>query len=297
MDYVSLTMLKSVFVPRLRSTLLLAAALVAAYALAIPAQVTITPAPQFTQVIAKESFAQPHFVRLATATAFGAAKGVGDTNVNMVLGSPLGIIQYWEEQGKTTSSWVDTGARLDISADDTVDNEGVEIVIGDALTGASGWLTVGAAAPQGGGCFEVNFTVALIAGTDQFLIGWRKIAAFDAAANYANYADWAVVGMNNVDGSIFSLGEVATGGTLSDDSGVNAANADTRTFRVCIAAVTGVPTASYTANGSSTFTNITMTNSGVAKTAGVELVPFISYIHSAGAVDTGIFINWMRLTR
>jgi hypothetical protein len=244
----------------------------------------------------RESFDHPFLVRASTATANSGALLLADTNVNVVTGGTLPLLYYWEEQTKTVSSWVVTAGKLDISADDTADNEGVEFYFGDPWIYTAGWVTSRAVAPRGGACFEVNFTLGDNAGTDQFLIGWRKVGAFDAAINYANYTDWAVVGINNVDGSIFSLGEVATGGTLSDDSGVNMADGDTRTLKVCIAAVTGVPSAFYTANGGTAYTAITMTNSGVAKTDAVELVPFISYINAAGT-NAAIFINWWQVTR
>lgn len=241
-------------------------------------------------VLLRDNFSQPHYVRTVSSTAFGAAKTLTDAATNMVLGSPLGIIQFREELAKTTSSWVDANGTLDITADNTTNDEGVEIALGDSVGGAGGWV-VSRSATNGAGCFAVNFTIALIAGTDQFVIGWRKAEAFQDVAAYAGYADWSVVGINNVDGSIFSLGEVNGGGTLSDDSGVNAANGETHTLKSCIAATTGVPSAYLDG------LPITMTNSGTAKTSAIAMYPFISYLQAGGAVDAGITINWMELTK
>lgn len=236
------------------------------------------------EVLAREAFTQP----LAVFEQDFTAKVLTDGGTMYVLGSPSGLITYREEQNKTASSWVVASNKLDITADNTTDNEGVEIYLGDGLlTDASGWILTGTT----GGCFEVNFTVALIAGTDQFVIGWRKAEAFRDDNVYTGYADWSVVGINNVDGSIFSLGEVAGGGTLSDDSGVNAANGETHTLKSCIAATTRLATAFLDDNA------ITMTNSGVAKTAATVMNPFISYLQAGGAVDANIRINWWQITR
>lgn len=234
--------------------------------------------------IAREEFTRPLLVLSTTAAG---AKGVGAAGTNYVWGSPSGLVTYREELAKTTSSWIVADNKLDISADNTTDNEGVEIYLGDGIvTDASSWIITG----KQGGCFTVNFTIALIAGTDQMLIGWRKHEAFQGGNVYTGYADWSIVGINNVDGSVFSLGEVAGGGTLSDDSGINATNASTHTLKSCISAAR-VPTAFL--NG----TPITMTNSGTAKTADIGMNPFITYLQAGGAVDANIRINWWEISR
>ena len=232
----------------------------------------------------RESFTQP----LMVVEQDFSAKALTDAATNYVLGSKLGLITYREELAKTASSWVIASNKLDITADNTTDNEGVEIYIGDGLlTDAGGWILTGTT----GGCFSVNFTVALIAGTDQFFIGWRKHEAFQDGATYTAYNEWSGVGINNVDGSVFSLGEVAAGGTLSDDSGTNAANGGTYTLKSCINATSRVPTAFLDGVA------ITLANSGTAKTAGTVMNPFISYLQAGGSVDANIRINWLEITR
>jgi len=251
--------------------------------------IAVIPTPAGSTAVTERVTAEDFTESLAVFEQDFTAKVLTDAATNYVLGSPMGLITYREEQAKTASSWIITAAnKLDISADNTTDNEGVEIYLGDGLvTDASAWLTTGLT----GGCFEVNFTITLIAGTDQFVIGWRQNEAFVGDNVYTGYADWSVVGINNVDGSIFSLGEVAGGGTLSDDSGTNAANAGTYTLKSCIDATTRVPTAFL--NG----TAITMTNSGVAKTTATKMNPFISYLEAGGAVDPAILVNWWTVTR
>ena len=145
-----------------------------------------------------------------------------------------------------------------------------------------------------GACFTVRFTITLIAGTDQFLIGWRQNEAFQDVNAYEGYSDWAVVGINNTDGSIFALAEVAGGGTLSDDSTVNAADADVRIFRSCIGA-DGVPTAQYSGDNDTVLTNITLTNGATAKTSGVQLSPFITYMQAGGVTDSAITIDYLQI--
>ena len=214
-----------------------------------------------------------------------SAKALTDAAINLVVGSPLGIIEYREELGKTASSWVQAAGAIDISADDTTDNEGVEIYLGDDDNTATGWILAGTS----GLCFEVNFTITLIAGTDQFVIGWRQNEAFVDGAVYSGYTDWAIVGITNVDGSVFANHEIAGGaGALSDDSGVNAADGETHTLKSCIS----------TAGAHSAYldgTAITMTNGAAVQTAGTYMNPFISYLASAGAADAAITINWMQV--
>ena len=54
-------------------------------------------------------------------------------------------------------------------------------------------------------------------------------------------------------------------------------------------------TAEYTANGGTTYTPITLVNGVTAHTAGDQLSPFLSYLQAGGAVDAGVFINWIQV--
>lgn len=233
----------------------------------------------------RESFDQGYFIMQDDATP----KSVTDNEMNVVFGSPIGIITYHEEVTKTASSWVIADGVLNISGDNDADNEGVEIRLGWNVT-TEGWIV----AQTSGACFTVNLTLGDISGTDQLLIGWVQNEAYSATNTYTAYSDWSLVGVNNVDGSIFSLAEVAGGGTLSDDSGVNMADGETRTLRSCVLA-NGTRTASYTAAGGSTFTAITLTNGVTAHTAGDQLLPMITFL-SAGTDGADVTINWMEVS-
>jgi hypothetical protein len=233
----------------------------------------------------RESFDQGYFVMQDDATP----KSVTDNEINVVFGSPVGIITYHEEVSKTLSSWIIADGVLNIQGDNDADNEGVEIRLGWNVT-TDGWIVAGTS----GACFTVNLTLGDISGTDQFLIGWVQNEAYNATNTYTGYSDWSLVGVNNVDGSIFSLSEVAGGGTLSDDSGVNMADGETRTLRSCITTA-GVPTAEYTANGGTTFTSITITNGVTAHTAGDQLLPMITFL-TAGTDGAEPRINWIQVS-
>ncbi len=233
----------------------------------------------------RESFDQGYFIMQDDASA----KSVTDNEINVVFGSPFGIITYHEEVTKTASSWVVADGLLDIKGDNDADNEGVEIRFGAWNVTTEGVLV----AQTSGACFTASITVGDISGTDQFLIGWVQNEAYNATNTYTSYNDWSLVGINNVDGSIFSLAEVNGGGTLSDDSGVNAADGDTRLLKSCILA-NGTRTASYSANGGSTFTAITLANGVTAHTAGDQLVPMVTFL-SAGTDGAEPKINWVQL--
>ena len=228
-----------------------------------------------------ERFNRPH---LLVSTSWASWCAATDTSTCYLIGSAMGPITYREEQNKSVRSWVESATGLDISADDTVADEGVEILLADGvgLTLGDGWLTTGTR----GGCFEVTFSNVNISATDQFVCGWRVTAAFDGANNPENYAEWSAVGiLGTTDGSIYSVGEVAGAGTLTDDSGTNILDGTTHTLKSCINASTRVPTAFLDGVA------ITMTNSGTAKTASTNMAPFCSYLHGAEAADAGIVIT------
>ena len=254
-------------------------------ATATPVNLSSTGLEVHGRLMARESFDQAYFIMQDDATA----KSVADNEINVVFGSPVGIITFHEEVTKTTSSWIVADGVLDIKGDNDADNEGVEIRIGWNSTN-EGMLV----AQTSGACFTVNLTLGDISGTDQMFIGWVQNEAYNATNTYTAYNDWSLVGVNNVDGSIFSLIEVNAGGTLSDDSTVNFADGETRTLRSCILA-DGTRTASYTAAGGTTFTDITLANGTTAHTAGDQLVPMITFL-STLTDGADITINWMEVS-
>jgi hypothetical protein len=233
-----------------------------------------------SRVLVRESFEQPFIVLEEDFTA----KVLTDNGIMTVLGSPSGIVEYYEEALKTASSWVIADGDLDISADDGAgDNEGFELMLGDDDDATSGWLV----AQTDTLCFTVNATTTLIAGTDQFVIGWRTSEAFQDTGAVANYTTFAYVGQTNIDGSVFMF--VDDGDSANDDSGVNIANASTNTYKVCMEADGGA--AAYL-NG----TEITNTNTtGQLIASGTNMVPFISYLCVAGT-DAGILIHYWEIT-
>lgn len=238
----------------------------------------------------RDEFNQGYFVMQDD----GTAKSLDDAEVNNVAGSPLGVITYREELGKTTSSWVTIDGSLDISADDSIDEEGVEILFGD---GTNPTLSQVIEAGTHGACIAAMVTIADISGTDQVHIGWRQNEAFQDVNAYAGYTVWNTVGVNNVDGSIVSSQEVSET-TDTDDSAVNWADGERRALKVCISS-TGVPTAYYTAaspdNEEPLYIPITMTETGSTLTAGTGLVPYFSYL--AETTDgADVTIQWIELS-
>jgi len=236
-----------------------------------------------THIFERENFKQGF--RKQLASDFSAATDT-DGSVNIVLGTNGVNFEYREELEKTTSSFIlNNAGALDISADDTVDNEGVEIMLGSSQTTTSGYLV----AQTDQLCFSVNVKVTLIAGTDQFVIGWRGNEAYDAANVYTNYSDYSVVGINNVDGSVFGLSDSTSGAAETDDSTTNWADGETKTLKACIDGA-GLPH-SYLDG-----TLVVETNRTTAIDAGINMVPFISYLQAGGAVDSAILINWWGIT-
>lgn len=239
----------------------------------------------------RDSFDQGYFIHQDDMTV----KSVTDAQVNIVHGSPLGLVSYREELTKTASSWLVADGTLDIGADDTTDDEGVEIVFGGQGTITTEGVIV---AGTSGACVSASITLTDISGTDQIQLGWRQNETFTDVAAYAGYTIWNTVGVNAVDGSIVSSQEVSEA-TDTDDSGVNMADGETRAFKVCIDA-DGVPTAFYSdalTDGETAevaYNAITMTNTGSTLTAGTQLYPFLSFL-AAGTDGPNPLVLWVQL--
>ncbi len=216
---------------------------------------------------------------------------LADGDVNFVATANGIQFEYREEQTKTASSMVFTATGgLDISADNGAsDNEGVEIYLGASQNTTTGYLV----AQTDQLCFSVNVNVALIAGTDQLVIGWRGNAAYVADNLYAGYAEYAVIGINNVDGSIFALSETATGpDTGSDDSETNWADTETKTLKVCI---DGAGLTHHYLDGTLIAEDDGSNPNDFAMTSGTIMNPFISYLGISGT-DAAAVINWWEKT-
>lgn len=236
----------------------------------------------------RDDFDQGYIVAENDATGL-LIKSLTDTDDNVVIGSPLGLITYREEQTKTTSSWLVVDGQLDIKGDNTTTAEGVEIVFGgDGANTNEGVIVAGTS----GACFTASVTITDISGAGQFLIGWRQNETWQDAAAYAGYTVWNTVGITATDGSITAKSEVS-GATQTDDSNVNTVDGATHIFKSCVSAA-GIPTAYYTANGSSTFVQITLTNGGAARTAGIQMYPFLSFLAS-GTDGPNPLVNWVQL--
>lgn len=216
---------------------------------------------------------------------------LADGDINFVA-TAMGIqFEYREEQTKTASSMVFTATGgLDISADNGAsDNEGVEIYLGASQNTTTGYLV----AQTDQLCYSVNVTVALIAGTDQFVAGWRINAAYVADNLYAGYAEYAVIGINNVDGSVFALSETATGpDTGSDDTETNWADTETKTLKVCI---DGAGLTHHYLDGTIIAEDDSSNPNDFAMTSGTVMNPFISYLGISGT-DAAIVVNWWEIT-
>ena len=240
----------------------------------------------------RDSFDGAYFVHQDDLTA----QSLDDDEDNIVHGSPLGLIEYREELGKTASSWVTSASGLDVSADDVIDNEGVEILFGSVETGV--WAIAGTQ----GGCFAASLTVADVSGTDQVQLGFRNNAALPNAAAYTALTVWNSVGINAADGSIVSSQEVSEA-TATDDSGVDWADGETRALKVCVSHA-GVPSAFYAdaythspvIPDAPNWRAITMTETGSTLTAATALTPFFSYL-AAGTDGADVVVHWVELTR
>jgi hypothetical protein len=241
------------------------------------------------QLVCREEFNGGHLVMQDD----GTVKSLSDAEENFVYGSPLGAIEYREEQAKTVSSWVTINGQLDISADDTTASEGVEIIFGAASDAAlQQVIEVG----THGACMSAMVTIADISQVTQLQFGWRQNEAFQDAAAYTGYARWSTIGLTTTDGAITSSEEVSSS-TTTDVSGITWADGERRALKVCISS-TGAPTAYFSAaspdNDAPIYIPVTMTNTGVAQTSGTGMVPFMTFL-AVGTTDAAVTIQWVQL--
>lgn len=224
----------------------------------------------------------------------GTVKSLTDGEENFVYGSPLGVIEYREEETKTASSWVTINGQLDISGDNTTTAEGVEIVFGATSDAA---LNQVVELGTNGACIAAMITVTDISGVDNLFIGWRQNEAFQNFV-HTGYDDWAVIGLQDTAGDLDVEDEEAGAGTQNDDVGVTWADGERRALKVCLSSA-GVPTFYYTAaspdNEEPAYIQFTPTNAGDALTAGEGFVPFLSFLIS-GTDGPDVTIAWVELS-
>ena len=226
-------------------------------------------------------------------TDAGAVKGLTDADQNFVYGSPLGIIEYREEETKTASSWVTINGQLDISGDNTTTAEGVEIVFGATSDAA---LNQVVELGTNGACISAMITVTDISGIDNLFLGWRQNEAFQNFV-HTGYDDWAVIGLQDTAGDLDIEDEEAGAGTQNDDTGITWADGERRALKTCLSSA-GVPTFYYTAaspdNEEPLYIQATSTNTGDALTAGEGFIPFLSFLIS-GTDGPDVTIQYVQI--
>jgi len=172
-----------------------------------------------------------------------------------------------------------SSAGLQVAGDQT-DNNGREITQG-VVAGGPAAFTVGTDGPF---YFKLKFSIAVVAGTDDCLVGFRGVQAYSgAAAVVENYDDMAA--LNVISGDIYIETIKDDAATDSDDTTNNWANAATHTLEVYVSQA-GVVT--YKIDGVAP-----VTTQAFSFTTGDVVVPFFYLLHAnasqAGAVA---LIEW-----
>jgi hypothetical protein len=225
------------------------------------------------------------------------AKVLTDASANIGYGSPLGMVYWREELGKTASSVIFDDGKLDVSADDgATDAEGVEILWGSIQGTTLGVFTAGTT----GACISAVITIQDVSGTDFVSIGFHQNEALVDAATIVSYTEFNTIGIHNAeDGSILSVQEIGEA-TDTDDTGVNWADTESRGLKVCIDDA-GVPTAFYTAaltdaeDPSPIWLAAGMGETGSTWTAGVQGMASFIYLAGDDGTDADVRINWVTL--
>lgn len=151
----------------------------------------------------------------------GAATGAaGDENV-MMIGENM--FEYHIIGTQTIVSPVLVAAGLNIGMDQA-DNDGVEITQG-ILARQKHAYVVGT---DRAFYFRVKFTIAVVAGTDDCLVGFRKAEPYQAGPDA--YDEWAA--LNVIEGNINIETELNAGGTTTTDTTDDWADTEQHTLEV-----------------------------------------------------------------
>lgn len=210
------------------------------------------------------------------ATTGGVPTGAtGDTNIMMLQGG-----EVWEEfilgAGQTIIAPRMSSAGLLISLDLT-NAEGAEYNPG-ARNNTKYSYTIGTSAAF---AFEATLTAADVSGCDPLLIGFRKVEANNAT--FANYTDYASIGLSASDGAnIWLITELNAGGQTKTDTTNTWTDGQTKTLKVLVSAA-GVVT--YTIGGLAPTVTAAFTFDN-----GDVVIPFIRLTHGAAAPGA---INWV----
>ena len=227
-------------------------------------------------------------------------QGVGDGHENVLYGSLLGNLMWYEERGAkaaATASWRIIDGRLNIAENDA-DNEGMGWVIAPYPVGTNeygGWVV-----PRSfGGCISLVATVADVSKVDEFVVGFRSQvgnAMQDVVASYTYVHGTGLEG-----GNIIQFNERA-GATFNADTVADLADGQRVGLKSCIADdghVVSYFAANVPADEADAPVWIENRNRNgsintAMQTAAGEMVPFVSFF-SQQATEGDIWIDWVEL--
>ncbi len=200
----------------------------------------------------------------------GAATGTtGDENLWLY---PMDMFEYHILGTQTILQPVLATGGVNIGLDQ-VDNDGLEI--GQGITAQSNRaFTVGTDAFY----IKVQFSVAVINGTDDMAVGFRKIEAYNAVLE--TYTDMAALGFNAADGDIM-IRTSDDGSNVNTDTTDQWADTETHTFGVF---VTDAGVVTYTIDGAAPTTTAAFTIDDTD-----VVVPFL-FMLQANGVQTGAVV-------
>jgi len=184
-------------------------------------------AVKLTDELRQGKYFYQRFDHQPTATKLdGLTPATGTTaDINVVtFRNGLSCLQYVVVTQTLLAALLDTtGKGLDISQDQT-DNDGVEYVFGSNNSDSPFAFTVGTHNPF----FEIQFRIADVSGSDDLLVGFRKVEAFRAAVD--DYDEMAA--FNVILGDIKVETILNNAATVTTDTGLDWADDATKKLRV-----------------------------------------------------------------
>jgi len=209
-----------------------------------------------------------------TAKVGGGAAGgtAGDTNVMSINGLNF---EYHVKGTQTITGFSQAATGLN-AVQDVTDNDGTEITRG-ILANAPDYFTVGT---SGAFYVKLRFSIATVAGTDDCAVGFRKAEAYQGAID--DYDEMACLNVINGDINIETI--LNNGATVTTDTTLNWANAETHELEVHVSAA-GVVT--YKVDGVTPPTVADYTFDDAEK-----VIPFFYYLQSATTTATIILRKW-----
>jgi hypothetical protein len=207
----------------------------------------------------------------------GAATGVaGDNNI---LTTRFGLFEWFVIGTQTILAPKIDAFGLNLVQDAAVAGDGIELCQGVTALSVATYIV----GTDPAFYMRCTFKVQDASGTNPLIIGFRKVAAFNATlSSYTDFVSIGIVGTANPN-TIKTQTQVASGGVVTTDTTQTVADGAITTFAIYVDAKGAV---TYTINDAPPTVIV-----GYTFTAGTNVIPFVRFTQAAD-ITTQASCNW-----